>query len=257
MAVLVLKCGGSIIDNLSGAFFESIKELQKDGYKIIFVHGGGPDINLMLEKSGIVPAFKNGLRVTTKEVFNIAELMLSGKSNRCLVHKLESCGIQTVGLNGSDAGILTGSPIDECSLGAVGNVEKVNTELLQLLFERGYCPVLTPISSDGSGGKLNVNADLAAGAVAKELRAETCIFVSDVPGVMKDGQIIEELNPEEAHALIQSGEVTGGMIPKVNTALAVLDNGIENVMIASGKIAFYKNGAFTGTKFLNEKRVLN
>src|SRR6476620_387165 len=105
MSVLVIKCGGSIIDELSEYFFDSVKKLQNEGYKIVFVHGGGPDINSMLEKCGIDPVFEKGWRKTTNEVLEIVELMLAGKSNRSLVHKLEQHGIKAVGLHGSDAGM--------------------------------------------------------------------------------------------------------------------------------------------------------
>ncbi|MFS0814136.1 acetylglutamate kinase [Peribacillus phoenicis] len=186
MDILVIKCGGSIINELSESFFNSVKELQNRGYHIVFVHGGGPDINSMLEKFEIEPVFEDGLRKTTTEVLEIVELMLAGKSNRSLVHKLEAHGIKAVGLNGSDGGILTGDYIDEQKLGAVGEIQQVNTELFGLLFEKGYCPVLTPISTTEEGTKLNVNADMAAGSVAKALSADMCLFVTDVKGVLEE-----------------------------------------------------------------------
>ena len=255
MSVLVIKCGGSIIEELSESFFESVKQLQSEGYQIVFVHGGGPDINSMLDKFGIQPVFENGLRKTTDEVLEIVELMLAGKSNRSLVHKLEQHGIQAVGLNGSDAGMLTGDFIDQQALGAVGEITKVNSELLEMILEKGLCPVLTPIASTTDGHTLNVNADMAAGAVAKALKAEKCLFVTDVKGVLKDRQLIEELTEEETNLLIQEGTVYGGMIPKVNTALSVLNKGIEQVMIVSGKDPFYDQSQFIGTKFLKKAGV--
>lgn len=255
MSVLVIKCGGSIIDELSESFFESVKKLQNEGYQIVFVHGGGPDINSMLDKMGIQPVFENGLRKTTGEVLEIVELMLAGKSNRSLVHKLEKHGIKAVGLNGSDAGMLTGDFIDQHALGAVGEISQVKTELLEIILGKGLCPVLTPISSTTDGHTLNVNADMAAGAVAKALKAEKCLFVTDVKGVLKDHQLIEELTEEETNVLIQEGTVYGGMIPKVKTALSVLNKGIEEVMIVSGKDRFYDQNQFIGTKFLKRERV--
>ncbi|MDM5357617.1 acetylglutamate kinase [Peribacillus sp. ACCC06369] len=255
MNILVIKCGGSIINELSESFFNSVKELQNRGYHIVFVHGGGPDINLMLDKYEIEPVFENGLRKTTTEVMEIVELILAGKSNRSLVHKLEAHGLKAVGLNGSDGGILTGEYIDEQKLGAVGKILKVNTELLGLLFENGYCPVLTPIATTEEGTKLNVNADMAAGSVAKALSADMCLFVTDVKGVLKNEQNIEKLTETEAKELIEDGSIHGGMIPKVNTALSVLNKGVEEVMIVSGKDHFYQGGQFIGTKFLQEEGV--
>jgi acetylglutamate kinase len=256
MRILVIKCGGSIIEELSPSFFKSIKELQNRGYQLVFVHGGGPDINEMLTKYDIEPVFENGLRKTTDEVLDIVELMLSGKSNRNLVHKLEANGIKAVGLNGSDGKLLTGEFIDEATLGAVGEIKHVNIELLELLLENGICPVLTPISITESGKKLNVNADMAAGAVAKALNAEMCLFVTDVKGVLKDDNILEELSETQIQNLINEGSIHGGMIPKVNTALSVLKKGIHEVMIVSGKDSFYKNEQFIGTKFVCEEEVL-
>lgn len=255
MSVLVIKCGGSIIDELSETFFESVKKLQEEGYQIVFVHGGGPDINSMLDKMGIQPVFENGLRKTTDEVLEIVELMLAGKSNRSLVHKLEKHGIKAVGLNSSDAGMLTGNFIDQRALGNVGEITQVNSEIIEMILGKGLCPVLTPLSSTTDGHILNVNADMAAGAVAKALKAEKCLFVTDVKGVLKDHQLIEELTEEDTNLLIQEGTVYGGMIPKVNTALSVLKTGIEEVMIVSGKDRFYDQNQFIGTKFLKKEKV--
>lgn len=255
MKILVIKCGGSIIDELSAAFFESVKVLQNRGYRLVFVHGGGPDINAMLTKYEIEPVFENGLRKTTEEVLGIVEMMLSGKSNRSLVHNLEVNGIKAFGLNGSDGKLLTGEFIDESALGAVGEITSVDVALLELFLENEICPVLTPISITPSGRKLNVNADMAAGAVAKALNAEMCLFVTDVKGVLKDGKILDELTETQIHDLIDEGSIHGGMIPKVKTALSVLNKGINEVMIVSGKECFYNNEQFIGTKFVCEEEV--
>ncbi|MCK1992870.1 acetylglutamate kinase [Peribacillus muralis] len=255
MNILVIKCGGSIINELSKSFFHSVNQLQNRGYHIVFVHGGGPDINSMMEKLEIEPVFEDGLRKTTSEVLAIVELMLTGKSNRSLVHQLEAHGIKAVGLSGSDAGILTGEFIDEQKLGAVGEIQHVNTELLRLLLEKGYCPVMTPISTTEAGIKLNVNADMAAGSVARALSADMCLFVTDVKGVLKDDRILDKLTESETLSLIKDGSIHGGMIPKVHTALSVLDKGVGEVMIVSGKDQFYQAGQFIGTKFLQEEGV--
>ncbi|PLT33853.1 acetylglutamate kinase [Bacillus sp. V5-8f] len=257
MKVLVIKCGGSIIDELSPLFFESLKQLKRSGCQLVFVHGGGPDINTMLAKYEIEPVFEKGLRKTTDDVLNIVELMLAGKSNRSIVHKLTLNGINAIGLNGSDGKLLAGDFINEASLGAVGEINSVNTELLYMLLDKGLSPVLTPIAITEDGRKLNVNADMAAGAVAKALDAYSCLFVTDVKGVMKDGSIIEELTERQTQDLISEGSIYGGMIPKVETALSVLKKGINEVMIVSGKESFYNNGQFIGTKFVSEQEVMN
>jgi len=149
-----------------------------------------------------------------------------------------------------------GDFIDEAVLGAVGEIKNVNTELLHLLLEKGICPVLTPISITECGRKLNVNADMAAGAVAKALNAEMCLFVTDVKGVLKEDKILEKLTEPQTQDLINEGSIYGGMIPKVKTALSVLEKGINEVMIVSGKDCFFNNEQFIGTKFVSEEEVL-
>ncbi|WP_409304637.1 acetylglutamate kinase [Peribacillus sp. SCS-155] len=254
MKILVIKCGGSIMENLSPSFFKSIKELQAKEYRLVFVHGGGSDINNMLSQYGIEPVFVDGLRKTTAEVLAVVELMLAGKSNRSLVHKLEMNGVRAIGLNGSD-GILQGNFIDETKLGAVGEVSNVNTNLLKLVLDQGISPVLTPIAITDTGNKLNVNADMAAGAVAKALGAEMCLFVTDVKGVLKEKKILEQLTARETSEMIESGDIYGGMIPKVETALSVLQKGTKEVMIVSGKDTFYENERFLGTRFVREEAI--
>jgi len=257
MKVLVIKCGGSIIDELADSFFESIRNLQANQYKILFVHGGGPDINTMLKQKNIETVFENGLRKTTDEVLEVVELMLAGKSNRSLVHKLQQNNINAIGLNGSDGNLLTGEFVNELVLGSVGEVIEVNTELLKQFLETDFCPVLTPMAISSCGKKLNVNADMAAGAVAEALHADMCLFVTDVSGVMKDNKLLTELTAEETLKLINEGSIYGGMIPKVTTALSVLNTGSNEVMIVSGKECFFQNQQFIGTKFYKEEgRVL-
>ncbi|RFU68045.1 acetylglutamate kinase [Peribacillus saganii] len=251
--ILTVKCGGSIINDLSDTFFESLNELKSRGYSLVFVHGGGPDINEMLSKEGIEPVFINGLRKTSAEVLGIAELILSGKTNRSLVEKLESHGIPAIGLNGSDCGIFQAELIDEAALGAVGEVKSVNTGVLNSLLEKGITPVLTPISSTGPGKKANVNADMAAGAAAKAMNSKMCLFVTDVKGVLIEKKIQKSLTKTETESYIRNGTIYGGMIPKVKTALAVLDQGVNDVMIVSGTERFFKDGEFIGTKFVKEE----
>lgn len=257
MKVLVIKCGGSIIDELDDSFFESIRDLQNNQFKILFVHGGGPDINAMLKQNDIESVFENGLRKTTDEVLEVVELMLAGKSNRRLVHKLQQNKINAIGLNGSDGKLLTGEFVNELVLGSVGEVVQVNTELLLQFLEADICPVLTPMAMSTCGRKLNVNADMAAGAVAEALHADMCLFVTDVSGVMKDNKLLAELTAEDTQALIKEGSIYGGMIPKVTTALSVLNTGSNEVMIVSGKECFFQDHHFIGTKFYKEEgRVL-
>ncbi|WP_409294754.1 acetylglutamate kinase [Peribacillus sp. SCS-26] len=245
--IIVIKCGGSTLHSLSQSFFSSLEELQKGGYELVFVHGGGPDINEALEMFQIKPEFRDGLRKTTKEVMETVELILAGKTNRKLTAMLLQNGLQAVGLNGSD-GLIQGEVIDEETLGLVGRASSVNPDLLQVLLASGFVPVITPIAAAGSE-KLNINADMAAGAVAEALQADMCLFITDVDGVLKDGELLETLTLSESEELIEDGTISGGMKPKVETALSVLKQGAGRVMIASGKKKFYDRGHFIGTVF--------
>lgn len=254
MKTVVVKCGGSVLKELSDSFFTSMNSLLSDGYKIVFVHGGGPEINAMLERMNVQSEFKNGLRVTSKEVLDAAELVLSGSMNRKLVRLLEGYRIAAIGLQSSDQGILKADFIDKEELGFVGDVTSVNTSVLESVLQAGLLPVLTPIAQGPDGSVLNVNADHAAGAVAHALSADHLLMVTDVPGVLKDGELIRELTGTETNALIDSGVISGGMIPKVKTALKALES-CGHVHIVSGKKPFYEDGQWFGTQFNKEEAV--
>lgn len=255
MKTVVVKCGGSVLKELSESFFTCMKSLLEDGYKIVFVHGGGPEINAMLEKMNVKSEFKNGLRVTSKEVLEVAELVLSGSMNRKLVRLLEAHGIAAIGLQSSDQNILKADFINEKELGFVGDVTSVNKLVLETILQAGLLPVLTPIAQGPNGSVLNVNADHAAGAAAHALSAEHLLMVTDVPGVLKDGELLPELTASETNALIDSGVISGGMIPKVNTALKALEN-CGHVHIVSGKKPFYEEGQWFGTQFNKEEETI-
>ncbi|MEM1503531.1 acetylglutamate kinase [Domibacillus sp. 8LH] len=254
MKTVVVKCGGSVLKELSQSFFDSMNALIADGYKIVFVHGGGPEINAMLEKMNVKSEFKNGLRVTSEEVLQAAELVLSGSMNRKLVRMLEAQGIPAIGVQSSDQGILQADFINQEELGFVGDVTAVNKEALQLFLEAGLLPVLTPIAKGPDGTVLNVNADHAAGAAAYALEADHLLMVTDVPGVLKNGELIPSLTASQTNELIDSGVISGGMIPKVHTALKALES-CGHVHIVSGKKPFYENETWHGTLFQKEETV--
>ena len=247
MKTIVIKCGGSIIGRLSDQFFDSLAELRSEGYSFVFVHGGGPDINEMLDRFEVPVQFENGLRKTTKETLEIAELVLAGKTNRQLVHMLQSRGFKAVGLNGSDGAILEAEHIDQAALGEVGKIRKVDTTLLDVLLAKEVYPVLTPISLNQDGGKLNVNADTAAGAVAAALHAELCIFITDVAGIRNGPSTIDHITEAEIHQLIDTGTIYGGMIPKVNAAIQAKQEGASTILITSGVSRFFSNKEWKGT----------
>ncbi|HZG71459.1 MAG TPA: acetylglutamate kinase [Chondromyces sp.] len=252
MKTAVVKCGGSVINELSDSFFQSMKEMLENGYSIVFVHGGGPEINEMLETFQVNSEFKNGLRVTSKEVLEVAELTLAGRTNRKLVRMLEQHGLPAVGLHSSDSGLIEADFIDQENLGFVGDVTKVNSQLIDTLCSQGFLPVLTPIASGPDGLVLNVNADHAASAVANALKAERFLMVTDVDGVLHNGQLMEKLTEKEVKSLIDSGVIHGGMIPKVNSALKAFSEHVQHVHIVPGKKSFYKDGTWYGTEFTKE-----
>ncbi|WP_394235451.1 acetylglutamate kinase [Niallia oryzisoli] len=254
MKKIVIKCGGSILDELTPAFFASLKELQDHGYQLVFVHGGGPDINKMLAMYQVEPEFHNGLRKTTAETLEVVELVLSGQTNRKLVQKLTENGFQAIGLNGSDGGCLQADFIDKLALGFVGEITKVNDQLISILIQEGIIPVITPIGvHTATGQKLNINADYAAAAVASAIGAEQCIFVTDVEGIMVEKKVIHSVEKEQVEKYIEDGTIYGGMIPKVTSALSALDKGLSSVMIVSGKAAFFNGKEWNGTKIIGKE----
>ncbi len=254
MKIVLIKLGGSILHEVNDSFFSSLKELQENGYKLLFVHGGGPDINEMLDTLNIEPIFHNGLRKTTDDVLKVVELVLSGKTNRALVSLLQRNGLSAIGLQGSDVKLLEAEHIDRESLGEVGRVTSVNTDLLFKVMKMGLIPVMTPLAQSRDGKTLNINADMAAGAVAHALQAESCVFVTDVKGVLNNGSLMEFMSADEAEKLIEQNIIHGGMIPKVQTALDVLKTGTEEVRIVSGKEPFFSKGKWIGTSFQEKER---
>ncbi|WP_100330210.1 acetylglutamate kinase [Bacillus xiapuensis] len=256
MKTIVVKCGGSVLNELDDAFFASMKELSESGHAIVFVHGGGPEINAMLEALQVESEFKNGLRVTSEQVLQTAELALAGSLNRKLVRMLEAHGIAAIGVNSSDNALLEADFINQEELGFVGDVTKVNSTFIRLLCSQKLMPVLTPLASGPNGAVLNVNADHAACAVANALNADHFLIVTDVDGVLQEGKLLSQLTEQETKALITNGVIQGGMIPKVQSALKALTHHAGDVHIVSGKKSFYQNGQWYGTKFMKEKVIL-
>lgn len=255
VSTIVLKCGGSILDQLADEFLQSIGTLCKNGHQVIIVHGGGPDINEVLQKFEIESNFVNGLRYTTKEVLEVAEWVLAGKTNRKLVEKLSQFGINAIGLHGSDTHLLQAQLINKEKLGLVGEVVNVNVSLLEMICRAGMIPVITPIGIDHEGNKLNVNADYAARSVAMAFGAEECIFVTDVDGILVNGKVQTELTEDEITSLIDTGIIYGGMIPKVNSGLALLHQGLPCVRIVNGKKAMLAQDTMVGTKLIRKAGV--
>lgn len=233
--IIVLKCGGSTIEELSDRFFDNIVKLKKAGLKPIIVHGGGPAILDMLTQLNIETEFVDGLRKTTEEVIDVVEMVLTGTVNQAFTRRLNDAGINSVGLSGSDANLLVAEPIDLEKYGLVGKVTSVNDSLLRQLLDLDIIPVIAPIAIGACGARYNVNADTAAAAVANALQAKQLVFVTDVPGIMHEDELLESVTEEDIKQLISSGVIHGGMIPKVQAAMESLNKELKEVVIVDGK----------------------
>ncbi|ANB56039.1 acetylglutamate kinase [Anoxybacillus sp. B7M1] len=252
---IVIKCGGSVLNELSSSFFQSLQALHAQGKNIVIVHGGGPEIGQMLKQLAIESEFVNGLRKTTKEGLDVVEMVLAGKVNKQLVSLLWQYHLPGAGVSGVDGRLLEAAPLDLERLGYVGTVTRVNASFLAHFLRVRYIPVIAPIGCDQNGQKYNINADTAAGAIAQALRAQQLIFVTDVPGVLHNGSLVEYATAEEIEKMIEDGIISGGMIPKVKAALSALSDSLPEVMIVSGKHSFYSEGKLHGTSIQKEAGV--
>lgn len=239
--VIVFKCGGSTLDELSDEFFENIQFLQAAGMQAVIVHGGGPAIQQMLDKLTIESEFVDGLRKTTEEMMNVVEMVLVGNVNPSLTRRVNDLGLNALGLSGSDVTMLEAKPINQEKYGLVGEVTNVNTSCLKQLLDTGIVPIISPIAIGKDGKRYNINADTAAGAIASALQAKQLVFVTDVPGILQDDQLLETVKTSEVEELISEGTIYGGMIPKVKAALDGIRGNVNEVMIVNGKKSELKN----------------
>ncbi|UOQ95316.1 acetylglutamate kinase [Halobacillus shinanisalinarum] len=250
---VVVKLGGSMLDRLSEEFYQSFTVLRKH-YHCIIVHGGGPAITSMLDRLKIESEFHEGSRKTTTESLEVVEMVMSGKVNAQITSNLGRQSIRAVGIKGSDASILTASYVDQQKWGYVGKIEQVETDLLLRFLEADYLPVLAPLGKTQGGQTLNINADLAAAAVAKAMNAEKLLFVTDVPGIMRQGAVVKETTPSEITSLIENGGIYGGMIPKVKSAVEALSDQLQEVRIVSGEQPLIQQDQMVGTKIRSKRK---
>lgn len=251
--IIVIKCGGSMIDSLSDDFYKSIKELKDSGLQPVIVHGGGPAINQMLEQLEIESEFNNGLRKTTSDVMDVVEMVLSGSMTNTLVRNLARHQLSAIGMTGFDGSLLKAKAMDFNNLGFVGEITEVNTDFLLNIISMGIIPVISPLAAGIDGAACyNINADTAAGSIAVSLRASKLLFVTDVPGVLKEKDLIERAAVSDIMKLIEEGTITGGMVPKVLAAIDSLDGGMSNVMIVSGKSSLLNGDKLIGTTIHKE-----
>lgn len=243
----VIKYGGSIMndENASKAFIEDIVLLKRFGINIIIVHGGGPEISKWLKMTGVKTEFKNGLRVTDKNVMDIAEMVLSGHVNKDISARLSNKGISAIGLSGRDSNLIKakkkyiyedGKKID---IGFVGEVVSINKSFLLSILEKGRVPVISPIACDSHGNKYNVNADYAASFISSELKCEKLMILTDVEGVYKDindkSSLIRNVTTEDIKNYIDDGIISGGMIPKMECCVEAIENGTRDIHLIDGR----------------------
>lgn len=242
--IIVVKYGGSAMSDpeLQKNVIKDVTLLKLVGFKPIIVHGGGKEISKWVEKTGKTPKFVNGLRVTDEETMEIAEMVL-GKVNKSLVTMVQELGVKAVGISGKDGGLLTCEKkySNGEDIGYVGNVTKVDTKVLLDLLEKDFLPIVSPIGTDENFTTYNINADDAACAIAKAVKAEKLAFLTDVEGVYKDfndkSTFISHLTETEADKLIKSGVIGGGMLPKLANCTEAIKEGVTRVHILDGRIA--------------------
>ena len=241
--VIVVKYGGSAMvdENLKKRVIEDVTLLKLVGFKPIIVHGGGKEISRWVSKVGMEPKFINGLRVTDEPTMELAEMVL-GKVNKELVQMVESLGVRAIGLSGKDGGLLnvTKKYSNGEDIGYVGEIQKVNADILWDLLDKDFLPIVCPIGLDDSFHTYNINADDAACAIAHAMNAEKLAFLTDIEGVYKDpndpSTLISELQISEAKEFIEKGYIGGGMLPKLNNCIDAIENGVSRVHILDGRI---------------------
>lgn len=240
---IVVKYGGNVItdEELARTVIEDIVLLKLVGFRPIIVHGGGAEISKWLEMSGKKPEFVDGLRVTDRDTMVVAQMVLN-RFNKNLVRQVQSLGVNAVGLSGADGGMLL------CEkkmpggkdIGYVGDIVKVDTEIIDKMLDDDYIPIICPIGFDKDYEVYNINADDAAYEIATAVKAEKLAFLTDVEGLYRDyddkGSLISEITVDSAKELLNSGDITGGMFPKLSNCIHAVDNGVKRVHILDGRI---------------------
>ncbi|MCF2641795.1 acetylglutamate kinase [Roseburia hominis] len=241
--IIVVKYGGSAMvdEELKRNVIQDVTLLKLVGFKPIIVHGGGKEISKWVEKAGMQPEFVNGLRKTDAATMEIAEMVL-GKVNKSLVQMVEALGVNAIGISGKDGGLLKVNKklSNGQDIGFVGDVKEVNPKILYDLLEKDFLPIVCPVGMDDDFNTYNINADDAACAIARAVKAEKLAFLTDIEGVYKDPErketLISELPVAEARNLIQDGFIGGGMLPKLNNCIEAIENGVSRVHILDGRI---------------------
>ena len=251
---IVIKYGGSaMVDKTARKqFIKDVVLMKYIGINPVIVHGGGPEINEMLQKIGKESKFIAGNRVTDEETVEIVEMVLSGKVNKGIVADINKYGGKAIGISGKDDNMIlvrqkyieekseNSEETKKIDIGFVGEIENINTEIIKVLEKSDYIPVISSIGTDKNGQTYNINADYVAGEIAGKLNADRMIFLTDVDGILLDYHdkqtLIDEIDVYHVNKLIEKGIISGGMLPKVNTCLKAIKKGVENVIILNGKL---------------------
>lgn len=246
---IVVKFGGNamVADDLTASFARDIVLMKLVGMNPIVVHGGGPQINQLLDKLNIKSEFKGGMRVTDEATMDVVEMVLGGSVNKAIVTLLNRSGGKAIGLTGKDGGLIrarkmlleqkTGDKVELLDIGQVGEVQSIDTSILDTLVASNFIPVIAPIGFDDSGASYNINADLVAGKVAEVLKAEKLMLLTNVAGLQdKAGKVLTGLTTQQVDGLIADGTIYGGMLPKIQCALDAVKSGVTSSHIIDGRV---------------------
>ncbi len=249
-STFVIKYGGNamVSEELKNAFAQDIALLHFVGIYPVIVHGGGPQIGKVLEKMQMPVQFVDGLRVTDDATMDVVEMVLVGNVNKSIVNLINQKGVSSVGLSGKDGNTIqarklfhaktpeSGNAPEIIDIGKVGQVTEINTKAIYHLQKGGFVPIIAPVGVGKNGETYNINADTVAGEIAKALKAEKLILLTDVEGVIVDNQLIQHLNEEKIQSMIQQKKITGGMIPKVQCALDAVKSQVHKAHIIDGRV---------------------
>ena len=245
---IVIKYGGNAMtdDKLKQSFARDVVLLKLVGMNPVVVHGGGPQIEQLLAKVGKKGEFVQGMRVTDEETMSIVEMVLAGQVNKEIVELINTAGGKAVGLTGQDGGLIRArkmlladkdAPGGQVDIGQVGEIEAIDPSVIQTLTATGFIPVIAPIGSGANGETYNINADLVAGKIAEVLKAEKLVLLSNIPGVLdKAGNLLTGLTAKRIDELFADGTISGGMLPKISSALDAARGGVNSVHIIDGRV---------------------
>lgn len=241
---VVIKYGGAAMKdcNLKKKVIQDIVLMKYVGMHPIVVHGGGPEINGMLDRLGIETSFIDGLRVTDRATMEIVEMVLGGKVNKEIVSGINASGGKAIGISGKDGGLITARAVDSSGkMGFTGEVKSIDPSIIDTLIENGYIPVIAPVGIDEGQQSYNINADLVAAAIAVAMKADKLVLLTDVPGLLMDPKnsesLISILKVSEVPAYIEKGTIAGGMVPKINCCVEAVTGGVGRTHIIDGRVA--------------------